>query len=332
MHKANLISFAWFAMLFVATQSGFSQTLGVYSNWTVDPGNGQVYMIAQTWSDYEIAYYYDAFVFIQLAVKPTPDSTYNTCETSSSSGPTAQAECLATVTEPADLLFNSFHQVTATYYYSQFVSNCMSACYNWYDAYGLTNLGVNGLEFSDNMFWYAPGSSEPVSRQAVTRGYINRRTNLRPFIPWGEETSYSSWLDGGGIFNMTLWYPLTPVPNFAGRRVTETFSNQLDGCHQQRPDGPTLPPLPSPGSTWTVKDGNKYGPDWRSNSISWEEWYAAHISTSCIDNATQSMWINYGTGWAFYESHDIGITVFPYSPTFSQVGVYRDGVFGYKYP
>lgn len=327
------------AAVVLVSRIGNSQTFGFYNNWSYDDETGYIYFYAETSADYSFTYYYDLYVAMMLHVTPAGSSEYTTpyLDDQPVDG-SAFVEDYTTVPLPSDIWLDSYHQVTITYqtYEFQYPECDLEAggCFGWWDMNRVGLLNITGRTYDNDVSWYAPGPpAEPIEEQRVATGARARRVSLAPPIPSSETTIFTgAWIGfpnidtQGGNFRMTLQSSLGK--HFQNRYTLEQFGENVDGCHQRLPSGPESP-APIPLSPWLVQSDDTYGEDQRANGNSWITYYTTRISSSCSQNTKQMMYIDYGSAyWAFYEQHDIGFVVFPYSPTCTLLQAYRDGVTG----
>lgn len=337
--KKSEIPFACVLMgaLVWAVSPSYAQQLSAYSDWAYDQGSGEVYMVAETWADYSTAYYYDTLVIMSLAVTPRGGSTYYTCQRgATASDAAAHVDCTATVHGDADLQFVTQHEVTATYNVYQFEPFCTWDCYDWWDAFRVSLLGVGGVYIPDSTSWFAPGPpAVSVPQTQTLQAFLSRQgsTGVCPF-PTGESSTFFMWsdtyyhaagfaaaLEGDSVYNNRWTYEwLTSV--------------DADTCHQFHPN-PQYPPFVAKGGgMWQVgrlrgenaldlgPSHNGYGLDFvgfpDSNAVAfYMNWLRSHPSmVSCgltyqqqmkIQHCSDGTWRDYGSPNAMHW------TIRPYS-------------------
>jgi len=185
-------------------RTGSGQTFGFYSSWSYDTQTGDVYMYAETWADYQIGYYYDLYVCMQLHVTPDQGNPYATCWRQDwSEDVYASVECSTTVPLDSDILLDSYHEATVTYYAYQFYEYCYleGYCYDWWDAYWMDFLGIHGQTYEENRSWFAPGPPAPTQDQLTASASVMRgaRIGTSCSYPTGETTTYQILHPASGV-------------------------------------------------------------------------------------------------------------------------------------
>ena len=136
MHVNKSFIFLWLAAVTLLARSANGQTYGFYSGWSIDEQSGYVYMWAESAADYQISYYYDLHVCMQLVVTPGQGNPFSTCWTQDWSDDNwAYVECSTTVPLNSDIYLDSYHEANVTYYVYNFLPDCWEQgnCYNWWD-------------------------------------------------------------------------------------------------------------------------------------------------------------------------------------------------------
>src|SRR5262249_44730430 len=116
--------------LLVFVSAARAQNIGIAASWSWDQSSGNVYLYAQTTTDYSSAYYYDACATTILDVYPQSggSASYSgpfNCAYGSGGPIDAESSYSTTITtEPAELDFQSYHEVDATYMDYQFDPYC----------------------------------------------------------------------------------------------------------------------------------------------------------------------------------------------------------------
>lgn len=205
-------------LLLLSSIVASSQTLYMYSSWTIDDNTGNVALYARTSTDYTAGYYYNVKVQFNLFLNST--GTYACNLGTSQTNMDAEQTCSYTVPLGTGVDFTSVHEVDAAYYWYQVYPSCSSSsstCSGFADYYGFSLLGTDGAYY-DNQTFAAPGQSVQVSQQRSKSGSINRTGQVGACqYPTGETCSsqgfdpqnqyiaqYLQALQGGGQFNQRI--------------------------------------------------------------------------------------------------------------------------------
>jgi hypothetical protein len=261
------ILLAFLASIFLLVRPANSQQFGIYSNLSTNEETGQVYVYAETYTDYSVGYYYDVYVGTDLGVFPAEGSPYSTCLRSDwSPEGWAWAECETTVTGSATLNLISQHHVEITYNVYNFEEFCYyeGICDHWWDQYDMWNLGLRGVGYEDNMSWFCYGLPTVNEERRTTDAVLDRPGQITPCpYPTGETSAFVTWGLYDDMYNGEFDVTVTGGPqnaNYQNRKVYETLSNWWDGCYDNGQGGSVTRPMPPEEywSWWWIGSDRKY--------------------------------------------------------------------------
>ncbi|HYZ83998.1 MAG TPA: hypothetical protein VE621_06330 [Bryobacteraceae bacterium] len=240
-----------------------SQTMYIYSDIAVDESTGNVTINASTSTDYNSAYYYDIGVQTELTVQPEGSGSYKACMggTSSNTYFTSLPPCTINVgSQSADLNLETFHWLSVTYFYYQLLP-CSWECNYYGDYYGFSLISTPP-SYTDNQYFYAPGTATPVAQQNAKSGWIQRSKRKGVcFYPTSEATTSSGW----SAYHPYVGQFLQSLNggSFNGRNVQEVFTGTaVDQCWRPQNGGqPLANPITGLWSVRYIKALNASGTD-----------------------------------------------------------------------
>lgn len=223
------ICFAW--VLFSLCAHG--QELQLWLSTSFDQPSGSAFAFAQTLTDYATGYYYSVCTSA-IAYTEDDDGDYDYDWASSAvCDPTnAAVYWYFTVPTTTDWIgFSGYHYESIDYYVYQFDDYCDGDgydCYDYWDAFEMGLIGINGGTYDSGTSWDLPGLPAYGSDLASFEEYTMQTQGTRCIYPTAESTTYSLEENtSGGFygagFKMTLTVPGSA--DVSGRKAQETLSN-----------------------------------------------------------------------------------------------------------